>query len=38
METFSSGCSMVGYIVFYVINSDGTWKDQTKMYNIAADI
>lgn len=29
---------MVGYIVSCFINSDGTWKDETKMYNIASGI
>ena len=34
----TAGRSMVGHFVSRFINPDGTWKDQTKMYNIAADV
>src|SRR3972149_2363900 len=34
----TAGRSMVGHFVSRFINTDGTWKDQTKMYNIAADV
>jgi pyruvate/2-oxoglutarate/acetoin dehydrogenase E1 component/TPP-dependent pyruvate/acetoin dehydrogenase alpha subunit len=34
----TAGRSMVGHFVSRFINPDGTWKDQTKLYNIAADV
>ncbi len=34
----TAGRSMVGHFVSRFINPGGTWKDQTKMYNIAADV
>ncbi len=34
----TAGRSMVGHFVSRYINPDGTWKDQTEMYNIAADV
>ena len=34
----TAGRSMVGHFVSRYINPDGTWKDQTKMYNSAADV
>ena len=34
----TAGRSMVGHFVSRFINPDGSWKDQTKMYNIAADV
>src|SRR5450830_392436 len=34
----TAGRSMVGHFASRFINPDGTWKDQTKMYNIAADV
>jgi len=37
-EPATAGRSMVGHFVSRFINPDGTWKDQTKMYNIAADV
>jgi TPP-dependent pyruvate/acetoin dehydrogenase alpha subunit len=35
-DPVTAGRSMVGHFVSRFINMDGTWKDQTKMYNIAA--
>jgi 2-oxoisovalerate dehydrogenase E1 component len=37
-EPATAGRSMVGHFVSRFIETDGTWKDQTKMYNIAADV
>jgi 2-oxoisovalerate dehydrogenase E1 component len=37
-EPATAGRSMVGHFVSRFINPDGTWKDQTEMYNIAADV
>jgi pyruvate/2-oxoglutarate/acetoin dehydrogenase E1 component/TPP-dependent pyruvate/acetoin dehydrogenase alpha subunit len=37
-EPATGGRSMVGHFVSRFINPDGTWKDQVKMYNIAADV
>jgi len=34
----TAGRSMVGHFVSRFINPDGTWKDQTNTYNIAADV
>ncbi len=34
----TAGRSMVGHFVSRYINPDGSWKDQTKLYNIAADV
>ncbi len=34
----TAGRSMVGHFVSRFINPNGTWKDQTEMYNIAADV
>jgi 2-oxoisovalerate dehydrogenase E1 component len=34
----TAGRSMVGHFVSRFIELDGTWKDQTKMYNVAADV
>ncbi len=34
----TGGRSMVGHFVSRYINPDGTWKNQTEQYNIAADI
>jgi 2-oxoisovalerate dehydrogenase E1 component len=34
----TAGRSMVGHFVSRFLNPDGTWKDQTKMFNIAADV
>jgi 2-oxoisovalerate dehydrogenase E1 component len=34
----TAGRSMVGHFVSRYINPDGTWKNQTEMYNIAADV
>ncbi|MGZ6346784.1 MAG: alpha-ketoacid dehydrogenase subunit alpha/beta, partial [Anaerolineales bacterium] len=34
----TAGRSMVGHFVSRFINPDGTWKDQTKLFNIAADV
>jgi pyruvate/2-oxoglutarate/acetoin dehydrogenase E1 component/TPP-dependent pyruvate/acetoin dehydrogenase alpha subunit len=34
----TAGRSMVGHFVSRFINPDGTWKDQTKLNNIAADV
>ena len=34
----TAGRSMVGHFNSRFINSDGSWKDQTEMYNIAADV
>ena len=36
-EPATGGRSMVGHFVSRYINPDGTWKNQTEMYNIAAD-
>jgi 2-oxoisovalerate dehydrogenase E1 component len=37
-EPATAGRSMVGHFVSRYINPDGTWKDQTEMYNVAADV
>jgi 2-oxoisovalerate dehydrogenase E1 component len=37
-EPATGGRSMVGHFVSRYINPDGTWKNQTEMYNIAADV
>ncbi len=37
-EPATGGRSMVGHFVSRFINPDGTWKNQTEMYNVAADI
>jgi len=37
-EPATAGRSMVGHFVSRFINPDGTWADQTAMYNIAADV
>jgi len=37
-EPATAGRSMVGHFVSRFINPDGTWADQTGMYNIAADV
>ena len=34
----TAGRSMVGHFASRYINPDGTWKDQTSLYNIAADV
>ncbi len=34
----TAGRSMVGHFVSRFIEQDGTWKDQTQMYNVAADV
>ncbi|MBM3152479.1 MAG: transketolase, partial [Chloroflexi bacterium] len=34
----TAGRSMVGHFVSRYIDPNGNWKDQTKMYNIAADV
>ena len=34
----TAGRSMVGHFVSRFINPDGSWKNQTEMYNIAADV
>jgi 2-oxoisovalerate dehydrogenase E1 component len=34
----TAGRSMVGHFVSRYINPDGTWKDQTQMFNVAADV
>ncbi len=34
----TAGRSMVGHFVSRYINPDGSWKDQTELYNIAADV
>ncbi len=34
----TAGRSMVGHFVSRYINPDGSWKDQTGLYNIAADV
>ncbi|GAB4505266.1 MAG: alpha-ketoacid dehydrogenase subunit alpha/beta [Anaerolineales bacterium] len=34
----TAGRSMVGHFVSRFINSDGSWKDQIELYNIAADV
>ncbi len=34
----TAGRSMVGHFVSRFINADGSWKNQTEMYNIAADV
>lgn len=34
----TAGRSMVGHFVSRFIAQDGSWKDQTQMYNIAADV
>lgn len=37
-EPATGGRSMVGHFVSRFINSDGSWKNQTELYNIAADV
>ncbi|MGA2504471.1 MAG: thiamine pyrophosphate-dependent enzyme [Anaerolineales bacterium] len=37
-EPATAGRSMVGHFVSRFINPDGSWKDQTKLFNIAADV
>lgn len=37
-EPATGGRSMVGHFVSRFINPDGSWKNQTEMYNIAADV
>jgi pyruvate/2-oxoglutarate/acetoin dehydrogenase E1 component/TPP-dependent pyruvate/acetoin dehydrogenase alpha subunit len=37
-DTATGGRSMVGHFVSRYINPDGSWKNQTEMYNVAADI
>jgi 2-oxoisovalerate dehydrogenase E1 component len=37
-EPATAGRSMVGHFVSRFINSDGSWKDQTKLFNVAADV
>ncbi len=37
-EPATGGRSMVGHFVSRFINPDGTWKNQTESYNVAADI
>ncbi|RPH55385.1 MAG: transketolase, partial [Chloroflexi bacterium] len=37
-EPATGGRSMVGHFVSRYINPDGSWKSQTEMYNIAADV
>ena len=37
-EPATAGRSMVGHFVSRFINSDGTWKNQVEMHNIAADV
>jgi len=37
-EPATAGRSMVGHFVSRYINPDGSWKDQTELYNIAADV
>lgn len=37
-EPATGGRSMVGHFVSRYINPDGSWKNQTELYNIAADI
>jgi pyruvate/2-oxoglutarate/acetoin dehydrogenase E1 component/TPP-dependent pyruvate/acetoin dehydrogenase alpha subunit len=37
-EPATGGRSMVGHFVSRYINPDGSWKNQTEMYNIAADV
>ncbi|MEJ5224099.1 MAG: thiamine pyrophosphate-dependent enzyme, partial [Anaerolineales bacterium] len=37
-EPATGGRSMVGHFVSRFINPDGSWKNQTEMYNVAADI
>jgi pyruvate/2-oxoglutarate/acetoin dehydrogenase E1 component/TPP-dependent pyruvate/acetoin dehydrogenase alpha subunit len=37
-EPATAGRSMVGHFVSRFINQGGTWKDQTKLFNIAADV
>ena len=37
-EPATAGRSMVGHFVSRFINPDGTWADQTAMYNVAADV
>lgn len=34
----TAGRSMVGHFVSRYINADGSWKNQTELYNIAADV
>ncbi len=34
----TAGRSMVGHFVSRYLNPDGSWKDQTELYNIAADV
>ncbi|MBI5946046.1 MAG: transketolase [Chloroflexi bacterium] len=37
-EPATGGRSMVGHFVSRYINANGTWKNQTEMYNVAADV
>ncbi len=37
-EPATGGRSMVGHFVSRYINPDGTWKNQSEMYNVAADV
>ncbi|PWH18664.1 MAG: transketolase [Anaerolineae bacterium] len=37
-EPATGGRSMVGHFVSRFINPDGSWKNQTELYNIAADV
>ncbi len=37
-EPATGGRSMVGHFVSRYINPDGSWKNQTELYNIAADV
>jgi pyruvate/2-oxoglutarate/acetoin dehydrogenase E1 component/TPP-dependent pyruvate/acetoin dehydrogenase alpha subunit len=37
-EPATAGRSMVGHFVSRFINTHGAWKDQTEMYNVAADV
>lgn len=38
VEPATGGRSMVGHFVSRFINPDGSWKNQTELYNVAADI
>jgi len=37
-EPATGGRSMVGHFVSRYVNANGTWKNQTGMYNVAADV
>jgi 2-oxoisovalerate dehydrogenase E1 component len=37
-DTSTAGRSMVGHFVSRYINPDGSWRDQTSMFNVAADV